>query len=154
MNKEKNDRLTTSSRHFFFVNFSTNISQLEKKTNFLKVKRLFFSVLSMWKKSKQTLHNILWNWEKLVKQIGENIWWTDQKIVNGDKQKKKKDKTKVTSVAFLQFLLQYQEILLITTTLQFTYLHQKLHSKIAPSRRHLLVEKRTILAIWLSSQFF
>jgi hypothetical protein len=28
---------------------------------------------------------------------------------------------------------------------------QSLHSKIAPSRAHLLVEKRTILASWLSS---
>ena len=29
-----------------------------------------------------------------MKQIGENIWWTDQKIVNGDKQKKKKGQNK------------------------------------------------------------
>ena len=31
---------------------------------------------------------------------------------------------------------------------------QNIHSKIAPSRGHLLVEKRTILAIWLRSYFF
>ena len=33
-------------------------------------------------------------------------------------------------------------------------LHQNLYSKIAQSRCHLLVEKRVILAIWLSSCFF
>ena len=31
---------------------------------------------------------------------------------------------------------------------------QNPHSKIAPSRAHLLVEKKTILAIWLSSYSF
>ena len=33
-------------------------------------------------------------------------------------------------------------------------LHQNLYSKIAQSRCHLFVEKRVILAIWLSSCFF
>ena len=47
----------------------------------------------------------------------------------------RRTKHKVNSVAFLKFLLQYQEILLITTTLQSTYLHQNLHSKISPSVR-------------------
>ena len=40
----------------------------------------------MWKKSKHYI-NISWNWEVLVGKIGENMWWVDQKIVNGDKQK-------------------------------------------------------------------
>ena len=40
----------------------------------------------MWKKSKHYI-NISWNWEILVGKIGENMWWVDQKIVNGDKQK-------------------------------------------------------------------
>ena len=31
---------------------------------------------------------------------------------------------------------------------------QNLHYKIAPSKGHLLVEKRTIMAIWLRSYFF
>ena len=96
----------------FFHQFLYQYFSIKKGNKFLiGEKAFFFSVLSMWKKSKQTLHNISWNWEILVGKIGENIWWTDQKIVNGDKQKKKGQKKSEFS-CILKFLLQYQEILL------------------------------------------
>jgi len=50
-----------------FTIFFTNISQLKKKTDFLFVKSVFFSVLSIWKN-----HNKYW-WEELVK-TGLVVW--------------------------------------------------------------------------------
>ena len=85
-----------------------------------------------------------------VKKIGEDMWWVDQKIVNGDKQK---NETQSEFSCIFKVFVAIPRDIVITTTLQSTYLHQNLYSKIFPSRCHLFVEKMTILVTWLSSHF-
>ena len=118
---------------FFLHQFFYQYFSIKKKENkFIIGKKAFFLNIKHVKKIVET--NITWFFMKLsknisgknwCKHIGEKMWWADQKIVNGDKQKKKRRRTKhkVNSVAFLKFLLQYQEILLITTTLHIVCPH-------------------------------
>ena len=49
---------------------------------------------------------------------------------------------------------QEKKLLKDYSTIKANDRKQNLHSKIAPSRGHLLVEERTILAIWLRSYCF